>query len=141
MAHRSNAGFTLMEILVVVVIMGLLATFVATRVFGGKDKADYNVARAMVAALEQSVESFHLDNSRYPTNAEGLDVLVPPPPADLPRYDPRGYAKSVPDDPWGHPYAYSTDGNTFVIRSYGRDGVASGEGYDADIDNAPRKRG
>ena len=139
--RRSNAGFTLIEMLVVVLIMGLLATFVATRVFSQKDRADFTMAKAEVAGIEQAIEAFRLDNARYPTNAEGLDVLVPPPPTDLPRYDPNGYQKNIPDDPWGRPYVYSTDGKTFIVRSYGKDGLPGGEAYDADIDNAPHPRG
>lgn len=137
MGHtHKRAGFTLLEILVVVAILGMLVAFVAPQVFGGGEKARYKLASAQVATLEQSVERFYLDNGRYPTGSEGLSALVPPPPSDLPNYDPKGYEKFVPNDPWDNPYLYLTDGREFRVVSYGRDGRAGGEGYDADIDSA-----
>lgn len=129
-------GFTLLEILVVVAILGMLVAFVAPQVFGGAEKAKYKMASAQVAALEQAIERFSLDNGRYPTASEGLAALVPPPPADLPNYDPKGYEKFVPSDPWDNPYVYLTDGRAFRVVSYGRDGRPGGEGYNADIDSA-----
>jgi len=136
MEKRKQAGLTLLEMMVVVAIIGLLVAFVAPQVFSGKDGAAYKLAEAQIRTLEHSVERFNLDNGRYPTNAEGLAALVPPPPANLPHYDPRGYEKFVPHDPWDHPYVYSSDGRDFRIVSFGRDGVPGGDAYDADLDSA-----
>lgn len=84
---------------------------------------------------------FHLDNSRYPTTAEGLAALIPPPPADLPRYEPGGYLEDgVPLDPWDHPYLYASEGRSFEIISLGRDGAPGGEGYDADLSSRRSNR-
>jgi general secretion pathway protein G len=98
------------------------------------DRGRVGAARAQIKALDTAVRTFRLDNGRYPTSGEGLAILKPPPPADLPRYDPEGYMETLPAlDPWDHAYEYRSDGRSFEIVSYGRDGVEGGESYDADI--------
>src|SRR5262245_4877373 len=92
-------------------------------------------AKTEIKSLEMAVRTFNIDNGRLPTAAEGLSVLVPPPPAQLPNYDSEGYMERVPNDPWGHPYVYTTNGRSLEIVSYGQDGEPGGDGYDADLSN------
>jgi general secretion pathway protein G len=137
--HRSStpsgqSGFTLIEIMVVVFILGLLVTLVAPRIIGQTDKARVVKARADVHAIEEALHLFKLDNGFYPTGAEGLGALINPPP-NAPNWNPDGYLDKPPIDPWGHEYFYNTDGRDVLIKSFGADGVEGGEGYAADIDN------
>ena len=120
-------GFTLIELMVVLVIIGLLATIVIINVMPAADRAAVTKARADIATLEQGIEMYRLDNRRYPTSAEGLQVLV------AGRYIPR-----LPDDPWRHPYHYAapgTGGKPFTVASLGADGREGGTGDNADIAN------
>jgi general secretion pathway protein G len=133
----TSAGFSLIEIMVVVMILGLLAAIAAPKYLGFGDKAKQEAARAEVRALSDAVQLFKVDNGRLPTSGEGLAALVPPPPGDLPRYNPDGYMEGVPQrDPWGNPYVYSTDGRRFAVVSFGADGSPGGDGFDADIDSS-----
>lgn len=135
---RSQGGFTLIEIMVVVMILGLLAALAAPKFLSFGDRAKQEAARTQVKALADAVQLFKLDNGRLPTSGEGLTALMPPPPGDLPRYNPDGYMEELPQrDPWGHPYTYATDGRRFVVVSYGADGSPGGAGYDEDIDSRP----
>ena len=129
-----EAGFTLIEIMVVVFILGLLVTMVAPRIIGRTDQARQTKAAADIHAIEEALNLFRLDNGFYPTTAEGLAALVSAPPRAR-RYNPDGYLSKVPSDPWGLEYAYFSDGRDVIVRSYGADGVDGGEGYNADIDN------
>ena len=116
-------GFTLLELLVVVVIIGLLAGYVAPRYFSQVGKSEIQVARAQIDALENAVDQYRLDNRRYPTNEEGLAAVQP------------YLKKALPNDPWGRPYLYRTPGEKtdYEVVSYGRDGKPGGSGEDADI--------
>ncbi|MEM9288550.1 MAG: type II secretion system major pseudopilin GspG [Pseudomonadota bacterium] len=129
----SQAGFTLVEIMVVMGIIGLLATMVIINVLPSQDKAMQEKARADVATLEQAVEMFRLDQLRYPSTVEGLDVLAS---ADV-TGRPGGYIKGLPSDPWGNPYQYAAPGRfgAFDVYSLGADGREGGEGENADIGN------
>ena len=129
-----QAGFTLIEIMVVVFILGLLVTLVAPKILGKTDQARVVKARADIKAIEDSLHLFKLDNGFYPSTAQGLDALVAPP-AGARNYDPDGYLSKVPADPWGNVYGYFSDGRNIVIKSFGADGQEGGEGYNADIDN------
>lgn len=132
----AQSGFTLIEIIIVVFILGMLAALVGPQLMGRAEWAKWQQARTQIEHLEQAVKVFKLDNGRLPTDAEGLQALVPPPPAHLPNYDPDGYLDgNTPKDPWKRPFVYETDGRRFTIVSYGADGTPGGEGYDADIDN------
>ena len=132
-----EAGFTLIEIMVVVFILGLLVTLVAPRIVGRTDEARRTKAAADVKGIEESLHLYKLDNGSYPTTDQGLQALVTKPESgNVPkRWNPDGYLESLPVDPWGNPYAYLSDGNTYTLKSYGADGAEGGEGKYADIDS------
>lgn len=139
--HRQDReGFTLVELLVVITIIGLLATVVVINVLPSQDKAMQGKARADIAVLEQALETYRLDNMAFPSDQQGLEALKTPP-ADLAqpdRYRQGGYVRRLPQDPWGNPYRYrrkSEHGGTFDVWTFGADGKAGGEGNDADIGN------
>lgn len=124
--------------MVVVVILGLLATVVIINVLPAQGRAMREKARADVATLEQAVESYRLDTFAFPRGETGLQALTTPPAGvAASRYRDGGYIKRLPDDPWGHPYQYRYPGKhgPFDIYSYGADGQEGGEGDDADIGN------
>jgi len=131
------AGFTLLEIMVVVFILGLLATLVAPRIMGRTDEARHTKAVADMKAIEQALNLYRLDTGGYPTTEQGLDALVHKPATPpVPRtWNPNGYLEGTPVDPWGNAYVYVTDGNHFTLKSLGADGVEGGEGKFADITN------
>jgi general secretion pathway protein G len=132
----SHAGFTLIEIMVVVFILGLLVTLVAPRIVGRTDEARRTKAAADVKGIEEALHLYKLDNGSYPTTDQGLQALVTrPETGNVPRrWNPDGYLDAVPVDPWGNPYAYLSDGNAYTLKSYGADGAEGGEGKYADID-------
>lgn len=135
---RLNAGFTLIEIMVVVFILGLLVTLVAPRIMGQTDKARQTKAAADIKAIEESLHLYKLDMGRYPTTAQGLAALVAGGAgggAGLGKFNPDGYLEKVPVDPWGNQYAYASDGSSFIIKSFGADGVEGGDSKNADIDS------
>lgn len=129
-------GFTLLELLVVMVIIGLLAGFVAPRYFAQVGKSQVKVARAQIDALDKALDQFRLDVGRYPTTEEGLQALNAAPGSE-PNWAGPYLKKGVPLDPWGHPYVYQQPGThgDFDLLSYGRDGRAGGAGEDADVMN------
>jgi general secretion pathway protein G len=135
-AQRRFSGFTLLELLVVLVILGLLAGLVAPRMFGNVSKSEVKVARAQIASLETAIENFRLDMGRYPSTEEGLAALVNAPSNDA-RWSGPYLKKAVPSDPWGHAYQYKQPGDRgdFDLLSLGRDGRAGGSGDDADLTN------
>ena len=133
-SKRRFAGFTLLELLVVIVIIGLLAGYVAPRYFSQVGKSEIQVAKAQIESIEKALDQFRLDVRRYPTAEEGLDALVAKP-ASASNWSGPYLKKAVPADPWGRPYVYRVPGekNEFQLLSLGRDGKAGGSGEDADI--------
>jgi general secretion pathway protein G len=120
-------GFTLVELMVVIVIIGLLATVVLINVAPATDKAAVTKVKADVSTLEQGMEMYRLSKLTYPPGNDGLQALVA-----------EGFVKRLPNDPWGHPYRYTVpgrNGTPFSIFSTGADGREGGEGKDADIGN------
>lgn len=130
-------GFTLIEILVVVMILGLLISLAAPRLIGRTDDAKVVKARADISAIEQALNLYKLDSGVYPTSEQGLEALVVEPThGDAPRnWRDGGYMERVPLDPWDGPYLYAADGRAFILRSLGADAKEGGEGYDADVDS------
>ncbi len=125
--RSAEHGFTLVELMVVILIIGLLATVVIINVLPATDKAAETKAKADVSTLESAAEMYRLNKLAYPSAAEGLQALAR-----------EGYVKRLPKDPWGNPYHYAApgrDGRPFDISSYGADGREGGEGKDADIGN------
>ncbi|HUG78659.1 MAG TPA: type II secretion system major pseudopilin GspG [Burkholderiales bacterium] len=129
-----SRGFTLLELLVVIVIIGLLAGYVAPRYFSQVGRSEVQVARAQLDALEKALDQFRLDARRYPSPEEGLEALLVKP-ATVASWNGTYLRKTVPNDPWGRPFVYRTPGEKaeFALFSYGRDGKAGGSGEDADI--------
>lgn len=133
-----QAGFSLIEVMVTIVIIGLLSTVVLINVLPSRDKAMVEKAKADIATLEVALDSYKMDNFSYPSGDVGLTALVTPPAgARAERYREGGYIRRLPDDPWGNPYQYSYPGRerAFEIYSLGADNAPGGEGLDADIGN------
>src|SRR3954471_14722636 len=131
---KKQHGFTLLELLVVIVIIGLLAGYVAPRYFSQVGRSEVQVARSQIDALEKALDQFRLDTRHYPSLEQGLDALVSRP-ANEPNWSGPYLKKAVPADPWGHPYVYRVPGEKteFQLFSFGRDGKTGGSGEDADI--------
>lgn len=131
-----SRGFTLLELLVVIVIIGLLAGFVAPRYFSQVGKSEVQVARAQIDAFEKALDQYRLDTRRYPSAEQGLNALLERP-ANEPQWNGPYLRKAVPLDPWGHPYIYKVPGTKgdFDLVSYGKDGQPGGSGEAADVTN------
>ncbi len=134
---QQQRGFTLIEIMVVVVILGVLAALVVPKVMGRPDEARLVAAKQDIQALMQALKLYRLDNQRYPSTEQGLQALVQKPTTAPvpPNWKNGGYLERLPKDPWGHPYLLLSPGlkGEIDVFSYGADGVAGGEGNDADI--------
>ncbi len=132
-----SRGFTLIEIMVVVVILAVLGALVVPKILENVDKARVTRAASDIRAIETALDLYRLDNFKYPTTEQGLQALVKQPvDPTITNYRSGGYLGSLPKDPWGNPYLYAspgTDGRDYDITSYGRDGKPGGDGYDADI--------
>lgn len=135
LAGRS-AGFTLLELLVVLVILGLLAGYVAPKYFSQIGKSEVKTARAQIDALEKALDQYRIDTGRYPSTEQGLAALNVKP-ADEARWDGPYLKKTAPNDPWGKPYQYRSPGEHGEIDlfSFGRDGAPGGSADGADIVN------
>lgn len=129
-----SRGFTLLELLVVMVIIGLLAGYVGPKFFGQIGKSEVKATRAQIDALQKSLDQYRLDVGRYPSTEQGLAVLVAKP-ADEPKWAGPYLAKALPKDPWGHDYQYRSPGEhgEYDLLSFGKDGRPGGEGEDADL--------
>ena len=131
-------GFTLIEIMVVVIIIGILAAIVAPNVIGRVDDAQITKAKAEISNIENALKFYRLDNFAYPTTEQGLDALVTKPnDPNVKNWKPGGYLDRLPNDPWGNPYQYLNPGQNgeIDIYSFGRDGRPGGDGLDSDIGN------
>lgn len=135
-AHRRAGGFTLLELLVVLVIIGLLAGYVGPKYFAQIGKSEVKAARAQINALGKALDQFRLDNGHYPSTEEGLTALVQRP-ANEAKWDGPYLSKAVPPDPWGKPYVFMMPGehDEYDLLSYGKDGNPGGEGENSDITN------
>ena len=136
---RGQRGFTLLEVMVVVVILGILAALVVPKIISRPDEARVIAAKQDIASLMQALKLYRLDNQRYPTTEQGLQaLLVKPATTPIPsNWKQGGYIERLPKDPWGNPYQYLNPGvrGEIDVFSYGADGALGGEGFDADIGN------
>jgi general secretion pathway protein G len=134
---RSSYGFTLIEIMVVIVIIGMLAALIVPKVMSRPDEARIAAAKQDIASIMQALKLYKLDNLRYPTTEQGLQALVKKPtlPPIPPNWKGNGYLERLPNDPWGQPYQYLQPGlhGEVDVMSLGADGAPGGEGNDADI--------
>jgi len=130
-------GFTLLEVMVVIVILGILAALVVPRIISRPDEARVVAAKQDIASLMQALKLYRLDNQRYPTTEQGLQALVEKPTSTPipPNWKKGGYVERLPKDPWGTPYQYLNPGvhGEIDVFSYGADAAPGGEDFDADI--------
>ena len=134
---HSARGFTLIEIMVVMVILGLLVAIVGTNIMGRSDQARVTAAETQLKTLSQALDMYRLDNSHYPSTQQGLEALVNRPSGtpEPNNWGPESYMNSIPEDPWGNDYQYISPGTEgpYDLYSFGADGQEGGEGNDADI--------
>lgn len=138
MRRARQQGFSLVELIVVVIIIGLLAAIVAPQVIGRVDDAQIEKARADIRNIDSAMKFYRLDNFAYPTSEQGIEALVNKPnDPSVRNWKEGGYLDRLPKDPWGNPYLYLNPGNNAEIDIYtlGRDGRPGGEGVDADLGN------
>ena len=137
--QRKRIGFTLVEVLVVLVILGLLAALVVPRVVGRGEDAKRTAAAVQIREIEQALEMYRLDSSLYPSTAQGLEALVTKPsiPPEPRKYREGGYLRKLPVDPWGSPFVYRRPGDhgEYDLFSLGADGEEGGDGPGKDITN------
>lgn len=134
MIRRRHQGFTLLELLVVMVIIGLLAAYVGPKYFAQIGKSEVKTTKAQIVGLEKALQQYRLDVGRYPTTEQGLAALMTKP-ANVNKWAGPYLEKNLPTDPWGRPYIFVSPGEhgDFDISSTGRDGRPGGDGLDADI--------
>lgn len=136
---QRNKGFTLIELMVVLVILGVLAAIIAPKIMDRPDEARIIAAKQDISSVVQALKLYRLDNIRYPTTEQGLQALVTKPTIEpIPNnWKSGGYLERLPKDPWGNPYLYLNPGRNGEIDvfSWGPDGQTGGEGKDADIGN------
>ncbi|HPF86105.1 MAG TPA: type II secretion system major pseudopilin GspG [Aminivibrio sp.] len=137
--QQKRKGFTLVEVLVVVVILGLLAALVVPRVVGRGEEAKRTAAAVQIREIEQALEMYRLDSSLYPSTAQGIEALVSKPsiPPEPRKYREGGYLRKLPADPWGSPFVYRRPGDhgEYDLFSLGADGEEGGDGPGKDITN------
>ena len=135
--RHDHRGFTLIEIMVVIVILGVLAALVVPRVLDRPDEARAVAAKSDIAAIMSALKLYRIDNQRFPTTEQGLAALVarPEQPPAPPNWKPGGYLEKLPKDPWGRPYQYLNPGlkGEIDVLSLGADGQPGGTGVDADV--------
>ncbi|MCB1957369.1 MAG: type II secretion system major pseudopilin GspG [Rhodocyclaceae bacterium] len=133
--RRASRGFTLIEVMVVIVILGVLAALIVPRVLGRPDEARVVAAKQDIASIMQALKLYKLDNRRYPSTEQGLQALVQRPTTAPVPENWKSYLEKLPNDPWGAPYQYLSPGlqGDVDVLSFGADGKSGGEGVDADI--------
>jgi general secretion pathway protein G len=134
-SRTRSGGFTLIEILVVVVIIGILGAVIVPNLLGRPDQARITAAKSDIRNLSNALDIYRLDNFVYPSTEQGLEALVSQPSGfpEPKNYNPDGYVKNLPTDPWGSPYVYERTQEGFSLFSLGADGTEGGEGLNADI--------
>ncbi|MBN2690082.1 MAG: type II secretion system major pseudopilin GspG [Gammaproteobacteria bacterium] len=135
---NKNQGFTLLEIMVVVVILGILAAIVVPKIMGRPDQAKILKVKADIENIGSALDLYNLDNGFYPSTAQGLEALVNEPKADPTPTNWHGYLQSIPVDPWGHEYHYACPGQhntSYDLYSLGADNTEGGNGINRDIGN------
>lgn len=134
--YRRVSGFTLLELLVVMVIIGLLAGYVGPKYFAQIGKSEVKMAQAQIGALDKALEQYRLDTGHYPSSEQGLEALITQPAGER-KWDGPYLQKGVPLDPWGSPYVFKSPGEhgDYDLLSQGKDGQAGGSGEAADIKN------
>ncbi len=134
---NKQSGFTLIEIMVVVVILGVLGALIVPNIIGAPDEARVTAAKSDIRAISTQLETYRLHNSVYPSTEQGLEALVEEPTGfPEPRnWGPEPYLKKIPVDPWDEPYYYFSEDRSYEIYSYGADRREGGEGIDADINS------
>ena len=135
--RKAGYGFTMVELMAVLIILGLLATVVVRNFMGQTDKARVTTTKTSLKSLHFAVNQFKMDTGRFPAEEEELTALIEQP-SDVENWEPGGYLETteIPRDGWGHDFIYEVypeSGKPFVIKSYGADGEEGGEGYDADL--------
>ena len=144
--RKVDGGFTLLELMIVIVILGILGAVVAPMLMDEPDKARVTQAKLQLENFSTAIKKFYLDNGFYPSTDQGLEALVEKPASGRSpkNYPENGYMAKIPQDPWGNDYSYVAPGRNspFEIVSYGADGAEGGEGFDADLYNAdvPERR-
>jgi general secretion pathway protein G len=135
--RQRQSGFTLVEIMVVVVILAVLGALVVPKLIENVDRARVARAQSDIRAVQTALDLYRLDNFKYPTTEQGLQALVKQPnDPSITNYRAEGYLPAVPKDPWNNLYQYASpgaDGKPYEVLTFGRDGKPGGEGYDADI--------
>jgi general secretion pathway protein G len=136
LALRDQRGFTLLELLVVLVVLGLLAGIVAPKYFNQLGRSEIKVARAQIEGLSKAIDIYRLEVGRYPSTEQGLGALVLAP-SDEPKWAGPYLQKTIPQDPWGHEYVYRSPGEygDYDLLSLGKDGQPGGDGENAEITN------
>ncbi|MFT7244230.1 MAG: general secretion pathway protein G [Candidatus Azotimanducaceae bacterium] len=138
MKKNMENGFTLIEIMVVVVILGILGSLIVPNIIGRPDEARAEAAKSDILAIGNALELYRLDNSFYPSTEQGLEALVSEPSGfpEVRNWGPEPYLKKMPVDPWDEPYLYFNEERTFEVYSYGADRKEGGAGVDADISSS-----
>lgn len=134
--HTFARGFTLIELMIVVVILGILATTIMPKILNRPEQARRTKAKVEIRQIESALAAFKIDTGRYPTTSEGLAALVTDPGVE--NYNPGGYIDKLSNDPWNHPYVYlqpSINNRDFDLESYGKDSENGGQDDNADIEN------